>query len=328
MSHIPFLQRPSFVFTPAKGDPYVTRLSEWITEWDGIEQFDIALLGAPLSKSSISFSGAHMHPTVFRQLFSSFTTYNFEDDLELSSLRVRDLGDISMHITDIPQCHQNIEGTFQELTKRLPTVIPCMVGGDHSITYPALSGIKSVRNQRIGLIQFDAHLDVRDTEYGGRSNGTPIRSLIENQVVKGEDLVTIGLRSFANSKEYRTYAEQKGITLYTAKQVHDKGIKQVLDEAVNHLKNKVDAVYVTFDIDVVDQAEVPGVPAIGPGGLSARDLFFCAETLGRWEKTIAMDMVCVDPNQDTRDRTSRISLHVFLYFLTGILKRSIEKIDI
>lgn len=325
MSSLPFMQRPSFVFTPGKGDPYVTRLNEWITEWDGKEQLDIALLGAPLSKSSISFSGAHMHPTIFRQLFSSFTTYNFEDDLELSSLKVRDLGDISMHITDIPQCHDNIMNAFQEITKQLPSVIPCMVGGDHSITFPAIAGMKSATGKRIGLIQLDAHLDVRDTKYGGRSNGTPIRSLIQESVVRGEDIVTIGLRSFANSKEYRDYALQQGMTLYSAKQVQERGIQEILIEAMNYLSNKVDAVYVTFDIDVMDQSNVPGVPAIGPGGLSTSDIFYCAEKVGRWDKTIAMDMVCVDPTKDTRDRTSRVSLHVFLYFLTGVYKRSMHK---
>lgn len=321
MNQIPYLQRPSLVYTPGQGDPNVTRLSDWITEWDGAELLHAALIGAPLSKSSISFSGAHMHPTVFRQLFSAFTTYNFEDDLDLLPLCVRDIGDIVMHTTDIPQCHHNIEQAFEEVTKRLPTVVPCLIGGDHSITYPALTGLQRARGERIGLIQFDAHLDVRDTAPGGRSNGTPVRSLMETGVLRGEDVVTIGLRSFANSKQYRTYAEQQGVTLYTAKQVRERGIQTILEEAIARLKQNVDVVYATFDIDVLDQSDVPGVPAIGPGGLSPLDLFYCAEVLGAWDRVIAMDMVCVDPNRDTRDRTTRISMHVLLYFLTGLAKR-------
>lgn len=321
MDRIPFIGRPGIVHTSGQGDPFVTRLSDWITEWDGAETLDAAVIGAPLSKSSISFSGAHMHPAVFRQLFSAFTTYNFEEDLDLRHMRVRDLGDIAMHVTDIPQCHTNIERAMAEVAGRLPTAVPCLIGGDHSITFPSVAGLRSVRQQRIGLIQFDAHLDVRDTAYGGRSNGTPVRSLVETEVVRGEDIVTIGLRSFANSREYRTYAEQQGITLYTAKQVREEGIRTVLEEAMNRLGSKVDAVYATFDIDVLDQSDVPGVPAIGPGGLSPIDLFYCAETLGAWDRVAAMDMVCVDPNRDTRDRTTRISMHVLLYFLTGLAKR-------
>ncbi|WP_409344707.1 agmatinase family protein [Paenibacillus sp. MBLB4367] len=321
MHKIPYLQRPSLVYTFGQADPNVTRLSDWISEWDGSEPFQAAVIGAPLSKSSISFSGAHMHPNVFRQLFSSFTTYNFEDDVDLQPLRVRDMGDIVMHTTDIPECHSRIEQAFAEVAERLPSVVPCMVGGDHSITYPALAGMKRARGERIGLIQFDAHLDVRDTASGGRSNGTPVRSLLETGVVRGEDVVNIGLRSFANSKAYRTYAEQEGVTLYTARDVRERGIRTILNEAVEKLSPNVDSVYVTFDIDVLDQSDVPGVPAIGPGGLSPLDLFYCAEALGEWERVIAMDMVCVDPNRDTRDRTTRISMHVFLYFLTGLYKR-------
>ncbi|MDO3681385.1 agmatinase family protein [Paenibacillus ehimensis] len=315
------LQRPGVMFTPGAGDPYVTRLCDWITEWDGQQPLDAAIVGAPLSKSSISFSGAHLHPATLRQLFSAFTTYNFEADLDLSSLRVGDLGDVGMHVTDIPQCHRNIEQAFQEITQQLPSTIPCLVGGDHSITFPALTGIQGVRKERIGLIQFDAHLDVRDTAYGGRSNGTPIRSLVENDVIRGEDIVNIGLRSFANSKAYRDFAEQQGITLYTARQVREEGIKPILERTIRELAAKTDSVYVTFDIDVLDQADVPGVPAIGPGGLSPVDLFTCAELLGEWNRVIGMDMVCVDPSRDTRDRTSRISLHVLLYFLTGLARR-------
>jgi formiminoglutamase len=315
------LQRPSVMFSSGKGDPHVTRICDWITEWDGEEEFDVALIGAPLSKSSISFSGAHLHPSSFRQLFPSFTTYDMDEDLDLQPLRVRDLGDVVMHVTDIGQCHRNIEQAYAEVTRRLPSVFPCLIGGDHSITFPALTGLSRTVGKRIGVIQFDAHLDVRDTQYGGRSNGTPIRSLVEEAVVRGEDIVTIGLRSFANSREYREYAKRQGITLYTARDVHRQGMDEILGQAIAYLGAKVEAVYVTFDIDVLDQSDVPGVPAIGPGGLSPYDLFDAARRLGEWEKTIAMDMVCVDPSKDTRDRTSRVSLHVFLHFLAGLYKR-------
>jgi formiminoglutamase len=321
-----YIQNPPFVYTPGKGDPFVTRLSEWIDP--GFHEgnlYDVAIIGVPLSKSSITFSGSHSHPSQFRQLWSSFTTYNFEEDIDLQTLKAVDLGDIKMHVTDILQCHRNIEEGLYEVGNRLQTALPILIGGDHSITYPILKGIKrahqqQVDKQRIGLIQFDAHLDVRDTTYGGPSNGTPMRNLIESGTILGEDMVTIGLRSFANSKEYRQYAENKGMSLFTSKQVREQGIENILQWAMNHLGQKCDAVYVTFDVDVMDQSVVPGVPAIGPAGLSAVDLFYSAFTLGHWEKIIGMDMVCIDPTKDLRDITSRVGLHLFLHFVSGYYK--------
>ncbi|UFJ42490.1 agmatinase family protein [Brevibacillus humidisoli] len=321
MSEFSYLTAPPVRFAPGKGDPYVTRLSDWI-QTDGLSEGDpeLLLIGVPLSKSSISFSGAHSHPQQFRQLWTSFTTYNMDEDIDLAGLTAVDLGDIKMHITDIPQCHYNIEEALHEVTSRYAG-LPVLVGGDHSITYPAIRGINRSRQQRVGLIQFDAHLDVRDTQYGGRSNGTPIRSLIETNTIRAEDIVSIGLRSFANSKEYRQYAEQQGMTLFTAKHVQQTGIKQVLEWAVNFLESKCDVIYATFDIDVMDQSLVPGVPAIGPAGLSAEDVFYSAYQLGCLRNVIGMDMVCVDPTKDVRDATSRVALHVFLHFASGYYRR-------
>lgn len=327
MGAFQYIQKPPFIFTPGKGDPFVTRLSEWIDQSPLLDGniYDIAVLGVPLSKSSITFSGAYSHPLQFRQLWSFFTTYNFEEDIDLQTLKAADLGDVKMHITDIQECHRNIEEALYELSNNLHSTLPIMIGGDHSITFPILKGIKRAYQerkgqQRIGLIQFDAHLDVRDTIYGGPSNGTPMRSLIESNTILGEDMVTIGLRSFANSKEYRQYAENKGMNLFTAKQVRERGIQDILQWAMNHLGQKCDSVYVTFDVDVMDQSIVPGVPAIGPAGLSAPDVFYSAYTLGQWNKTIGMDMVCIDPTKDLRDITSRVGLHLFLHFASGYFK--------
>ncbi|MGC5324230.1 agmatinase family protein [Brevibacillus sp. SYSU BS000544] len=316
-----YIAAPPFRYTQGKGDPFVTRLSEWIEQtYNATVDYDFAILGVPLSKSSISFSGAHAHPLQFRQLLSAFTTYNFDKDIELSELAAVDLGDVSMHVTDILRCHKNIEEALHEVTQQL-TALPVVIGGDHSITYPAITGIKRAKPQRIGLIQFDAHLDVRDTSYGGPSNGTPMRSLIESETVRGEDMVTIGLRSFANSREYRRYAEAKGMTLITANQVRERGMEQVVADSIRYLEEKCDAIYITFDVDAMDQSVVPGVPAIGPAGLSATDLFAAAFAVGQCNKVIGMDMVCVDPTKDVRDMTSRVALHLFLHFASGYYQR-------
>lgn len=316
-----YLTQPLLRHAQGKGDPYVTRLSEWVEQtYQPGEAYDFAIIGVPLSKSSISFSGAHAHPLQFRQLLSAFTTYNLDEDVDLASLRAVDLGDVAMHVTDIARCQKNIESALEEVTARV-SATPIIIGGDHSITYRTIAGINRAKPQRIGLIQFDAHLDVRDTAYGGTSNGTPMRSLIESETVRGEDIVTIGLRSFANSREYRQYAEAKGMTLITAGQVRQRGIGAVVAEALSYLEAKCDAIYITFDVDVMDQSVVPGVPAIGPAGLSSVDLLSAAHAVGRSPKVIAMDMVCVDPTKDVRDMTSRVALHLFLHFATGYHQR-------
>lgn len=310
------LNPPALQYHGGKGDPFVTTVAEWIEKPQANISYDLCVLGAPLSKSSISFSGAHLHPMTFRKLWSNFTTYHWDSDLDLTKLRTADFGDIAMHVTDIAACHKNIQETMQEVTASFPQTFPITVGGDHSITAPLVKGRKAANGKRIGMIQFDAHLDVRDMSYGGPSNGTPIRNLVESETVKGEDIITIGIRNFANSRLYRDYIETKGIHVISARQVHEQGMESVITEAMKRLES-CEEVYVTFDIDALDQSIVPGVPAIGPQGMTTDQLFFSAYALGAWSKVAAMDMVCVDPSVDLRDATSRVSLHLFLHFVAG-----------
>lgn len=313
-----YIKKPSIQHNQEKVDPYVTTLVEWIDQdiQPNID-YDFSFIGIPISKSSISFSGAHLNPDSFRQLWSSFTTYSLDDDIDLVSLNSVDLGNVKMHITDIKKCHQNIERAMYEVKQQFKKTTLINIGGDHSITFPIIKGLKNETEKEIGLIHFDAHLDVRDTSYGGHSNGTPIRNLIETSTIKGDNIISIGLRNFANSKEYRDYAVEKGMTLYTANQVHHQGIASILERSIANLNDKCDEIYVTFDIDVMDQSFVPGVPAIGPGGLNPLDVFYSANELGKLDKVIGIDIVCNDPTKDLRDVTARVALHIFLNFAKG-----------
>lgn len=312
------LTKPAVQYNQEKVDPYVTRLVEWIDQEIKNEiVYDFAFIGVPLSKSSMSFSGAHLNPEAFRQLWGGFTTYNIDDDIDLTALKSVDLGNVKMHITDIKQCHNNIEEALKEVKQRFKKTTLINIGGDHSITYPIIKGLKDDTKAKIGLIHFDAHLDVRDTSFGGRFNGTPVRSLIETETVKGDHIVSIGIRDFANSKAYRDYALEEGITIYTANQVYERGIASILEESVAALKDKCDEIYVTYDMDVMDQAFVPGAPAIGPGGLNPLDIFYTAAELGKLEEVTGIDIVCNDPSKDFRDVTARVALHIFLNFAKG-----------
>ncbi len=322
MSSFQYIGQSSLVYTAGKADPYSTSIAKWIKTTSEIgSHYDLCVVGIPLSKSSISFSGSHSHPQIFRKVWSSFTTYHWDEDIDLQDMSVVDLGDVKMHVTSIEQCHQNIQAAALEVKNNLPHTFPVFVGGDHSTTAAVVKGLKQAKDQRIGIIQFDAHLDVRDMSYGGASNGTPMRNLIESRTVKGEDIVNIGLRPFANSKEYRKYAEETGYPLFSMNQVRTQGFQQIVAWAKEYLGTKCDQVYVTFDIDSFDQSITSGVPAIGPAGFQTEEIFDAAFQLGQWEKTMAMDMVCVDPTTDVRDMSTRVSVHVFLHFISGFYKK-------
>lgn len=319
---IEFLNPPEIIRRSNWKDRYETKVAQWLTPWDGVELPEIGFIGVPLSKTSISVSGASMTPNALRELFANATTYNVDHEVDLQHLHARDLGDISMHVTDLLKCHANIEQGLNNVYETLPGVFPIIAGGDHSITCPSVKAFRKHAGGKVGIVQIDSHMDVRNLEDGGPSNGTPIRGLLESGTVEGRNIAQIGIHSFANSKAYHDYAKSQGILQFTASQVHRAGIESLVEKAIKAAGDGTEAIYVTVDMDVLDQAFAPGVPAMVPAGMTPWQMLEAVYMLGRHPKVKAFDIVCVDPMQDPRRATVRMTLYVILTFLTGYAMRS------
>ncbi|UOE93963.1 agmatinase family protein [Alkalihalobacillus sp. LMS39] len=334
MSHYPypFFQPPAFRWHPTTTITTDAKVHEWIKAIDGEvdwTHFDVGIVGVPLSRSSISASGASEHPNAFRRAWKYFTTYNLDEDESLTELQVVDMGDVRQHVTDISVCHTNIRKAMVAFQDHHPQLFPLFVGGDHSITAMLVKGYKDVYpEQRIGILQFDTHFDLRDLKDDGPSNGTPIRNLIESETIKGEDVYNIGLHGFFNAYSLKEYADHHKVNYITMRQARQKGITKVVKEALTELSKKVDTIYVTVDMDVLDQSVGPGAPASTPGGMATDELFQAVYTAGRNPKVKAMDIVCLDPLKDVGEHTVKVGVHTMLSFLTGYkqrLKRGKEK---
>lgn len=298
------------------------KVSDWIRLHDESPEFDVALFGVPLSKTSISHSAASRLPDAIRATFKSLTPYSVHHRIDLSEyLKLTDLGNVAMHLTDLTACQEAVEAAAQAYWAAYdkPLVV---LGGDHSTTGASVLGMVRAQPKRYGIIHFDAHHDVRNLEDGGRHNGTPFRTILESEFAKdgllsGSNIEQIGLRDFVNSKTYTEYAVKQGVTVVTARQTHRQGLMNVVQQAFNRIRPAVDAIYVSFDVDVLDQAHAPGVPAPSPGGLTAWESLEVLEWLGKQHEVRAMDIVCVDPAVDFRDLTTRTAAHLVMSFLTG-----------
>ncbi|MFD3445647.1 formimidoylglutamase [Microbacteriaceae bacterium 4G12] len=312
MQHYPYLRQDS-----AFVDREVTKWSNLLNKWDQSELMTgSAIIGIPLSKPSISHSGASFAPQTIRSMLDIYSTYAIEGERDMKGTTLYDCGDITMHVTNIEECHRRIEETIATLTAQHPNMTPIILGGDHSISFPSISGFAKGRG-KVGVIQFDAHHDLRNLEDGGPSNGTPFRSLLEHNIIEGKHLVQIGIRNFSNARAYHEYAIANGVTVYTMKQVGERGVLAVVAESIEKLRPHADTIYVSVDMDVLDQAFAPGCPAIGPGGMDSTSLLEAAEQLGKEPLVRAMDIVEIDPTLDFRHMTSRVAAQVIMSFLTA-----------
>lgn len=322
----PNLIPPSFVWNGGHPEN-PQRVNEWIKPLqDKPEEGahpDILILGVPLSRSSISASGASEFPEYFRRAWKGFATYNIDHDVDLNTMKIVDAGDVPMHVTDIPACHQNIREASKKIHQEFSQSTICSIGGDHSITAMLVKGMHDANpSEKIGILQFDTHFDLRDLTDNGPSNGTPMRNLIESNVVEGTNMYNIGLHGFFNNKDLKEYADEKGVNYYTLRETRRKGIEETVAQCLEELENKVDRIYVTVDMDVLDIAYAPGVPASTPGGMTSGELLEAVWLAGCHPKVKAMDIVCLDPLRDlTAQPTVKMGTHVFLTFLTGLAKR-------
>lgn len=326
----PQLSPPPFAWQKA-GDTAEPKVHEWIEtlpqdgrpiDWTGI---DVTIVGIPLSRSSISASAASENPLAMRQAWKWFYPYNLDYNVDLTPLKVVDLGDVKQHTTDISRCHANIVDAMAAMRTHHPHTLPIAIGGDHSITAMLIKGWKQVHtDERIGILQLDTHFDLRSLDDGGPSNGTPIRNLIESGMIQGQDVWNIGLHGFYNAKSLKQYADKTGVHYVTMREARQRGIETVVKEALDDLSSRVDTIYCTVDMDVLDIAFGPGAPATTPGGMYSDELFEASYLAGRHERVKAVDIVCLDPVKDAAHRTVKAGVHVMLSFLTGyyVRKRS------
>jgi len=319
-----YIRSPEIIRKVYRQDPFELRVNNWITTWDGEENFDVALLGAPLGKASQNgTSGTAAAPNSVREAFLINTTYSPDFDVDLASLRVRDLGDVTMHMTDVIRCHANIKQAVAEFYEHIGNKLLLLVGGDHSITCPAVEGYcRAHLEQRLGLIHFDAHNDVRSLEYGGPTNGTPMRGIVEGPSnVEGKNLVQLGVHGFMNSSVYKKYCEDQGITVVSAREIRQRGTEEILKQAIAISSENTEAIYISVDIDVLALPYAFGTSAASPEGLQPWDLLEAMFILGQHPKVVALDIVCIDPLRDFRDYTSRMGASLILTFLGGFVLR-------
>ncbi len=306
------IQPPKFRWT--RDQVQDLKMKDWI-EMDEVGQWDATILGVPFARASISPSGASEFPDAFRRSWELFSTFYIDEMVDVRGFKIGDLGDVKLHATDVAVSHSNIEEAMRQVLEQYPGKLHTTIGGDHSITAPIVRAIAKHTGKTIGIIQFDTHLDMRDFS-GGRTNGTPIRQLVEEGVVEGNNIVNIGLHGFFNAPSLIEASSAHGIQIVTLKQLRKKGIENAIREAFRSLTH-VDLVYVTVDMDVLDVAYAPGVPSATPGGMRSDELFECLYEVGKYQ-VFAIDFVCIDPFRDIVNQTVKSTTYAYLTFIASM----------
>jgi formiminoglutamase len=296
-------------------DPRWPRAGDWLAAGPGPKAPDLAILGVPTYGTSLSPTGAHATPAAVRRALARLSTWCGSRRVDVGELAPWDMGDVAD--PDTP-----IEGEWRvrqaARTGAVKSRLLVALGGDNSATYPVMAGAFEVGLDRAGLVTLDAHHDYRE----GRSNGSPVRDLVEAGV-SPERIVQVGISDWANSKSYADEVAAVGITVIGRSAVAQRGITDCMNEALSIAGDAGGPVCVDLDLDVCDRSVVPACPASLPGGLSATEILEAAYLAGRDPKVRVIDITEVDATNDAPDqRTVRLAAMCVLEAAAGLALRS------
>jgi agmatinase len=280
--------------------------------------FDVAVVGAPMDDLVSDRPGARLAPRAIRSA-SCPPGPHLEVKVDpFEVLRVVDFGDAPVIPADAGVSHDAIEATVGQVLAA--GALPAVLGGDHSITEPAIRACAAVHGP-VGVVHFDTHTDTGAEVFGvERSHGTFMRRLVDAGQVDPGRYAQIGLRGYWPGESEFAWQAERGITSLFAHDVRDLGIREVMTRAIAAVGPG--PVYLTIDVDVLDPAFVPGTGTPEPGGLSATELLLGVRTAALELELIGVDVVEVIPSTvGTDDYSALVADRVIREALCGIALR-------
>ena len=231
-------------------------------------------------------------------------TYHLDLGIEIFDwLEVVDYGDAHCPHGQTEVSHANIRAKVGEVASR--GIIPVILGGDHSITWPAATAVADHHGfGNVGIVHFDAHADTADIIDGNlASHGTPMRRLIESGAVLGRNFVQVGLRGYWPPQDVFEWMQEQGMRWHLMHEVWERGMAAVIEDAVAEALDGPDHLYVSVDIDVLDPGFAPGTGTPEPGGMNPADLLRTVRALAMRTNMVALDVVEVAPPYDVSENT-------------------------
>jgi agmatinase len=280
---------------------------------------DVAIVGAPIDETTTDHPGTRFGPRAIRIASNGFGGAHLDAGIDpFEALRVVDYGDAAVIPADPAASHAAIERIVGEVAGA--GAIPLVLGGDHSIAEPDIRACAR-RHGPLGLIHFDAHTDTARELWGlTLSHGTPMYNLVEQGHVAGERYAQIGLRGTWPGEEEFAWQRQRGISAWRMREVLDRGIADVLREAIEAVGPG--PAFASIDIDVLDPAYAPGTGTPEPGGMSSADLLWACRELAAGLELVGADLVEVIPSSfDRQDITALVASRVARELLTGLALR-------
>ncbi len=291
----------------------------------------IDIIGVPMDLGA-GRRGVDMGPSAVR-------IAGLTDQIRELGPRVRDLGDVEVPIPEVLDSGESkarylaeIATVCAEIYERVSrslagSCMPIVVGGDHSLAVGSVAGTAAAARAAhvpLGLIWVDAHADMNSpgTSPSGNVHGMPLaaclgkgpRELVEiggvEPSVAPDRTVLLGVRNLDEVE--KQIVRDSGVHVFTMLEIDQRGLYEVVQEALELATADGAWLHLSFDLDSVDPRVAPGVGTPVQGGLSYREAHLVMETLSESEALRTVDLVEVNPVLDAANTTAKLATELAL----------------
>lgn len=268
-----------------------------------------AVYGIPFDATNISRTGSNYGPRGIRDVSCQFLPYNARLDFDLgAALAPVDCGDCDVIPGDPRRTFERAEADIERILRA--KALPVVLGGEHSITIPAVRAVTSVHPDP-GLILVDAHLDTAP-DVGGEllSHCCPITRAVD----AGFDprhIVLVGISGWMNPRTELAYCREHEITVIWLEEIWERGVGWAIERALEVAGGAGDGTYLSFDIDSIDAAHAPGTCCPTTGGLTSREAIELVRGVSS-AGLIGVDVVEVAPSLDATPKTALLGGRIAL----------------
>jgi arginase len=294
-----------------------------------MKKHDVSLIGVPMDLGG-GRRGVDMGPSAIR-------IAGLERTLRAMGLDFEDRGNVPV---DVPESLQpvnekarflrEIAQACESLRDRVIGVLdderlPLVVGGDHSIACGTVAGISSWyhrRQEKIGLLWFDAHGDMNtpETSPSGNIHGMPLAACLGRglpeltrlgerfPMVEAKNAVAVAVRSL--DRREREIIHDIGVRVITMREIDQRGIQDVMTEALEIVNDGTAGFHLSFDLDGTDPEVAPGVGTPVAGGTTLRESHLVMELAAESDRMVGLEFTEINPILDQQNKTARTAVEL------------------
>jgi formiminoglutamase len=247
-------------------------------------------------KRNLGRVGAAKAPATLRKSLSNLPL------LGEQQAAIIDAGDIHCH-------DNNLEASQEALGEAVAHILkiggfPIILGGGHEVTFGHYLGLRKANDKKIGIINFDAHFDIREPQDNNATSGTGFYQIAQRE--ESFHYLPIGIQQISNTQTLFNTAQAYGVNWIQA-QDFDISNRERIQEQITSFIRDIDQLYVTVDMDVFAAPYAPGVSAPAYNGIVPNSFFMWVfECIINSPKFVSIDFAELNPSYDIDNRTAKL----------------------